>query len=74
MSNRRVEACLEKLCDKGCQAVWSDIESLEVGRPVPEARGLSAQEVRILVRELKDIMAVYEGACSAAESSSSSAA
>lgn len=64
MNYRRVDICLEKLCNQGCQSVWGYIDALEAGRRLPETRGLDPQEVRQLVRELKAIMAVYEGNCS----------
>lgn len=56
---------MEKLCRKGCRAVWSDIDALEAGAPVPEARGLSAAEVDAVISELKSIMTVYQGSCAA---------
>lgn len=54
---------MERLCRKGCKAVWSDIDSLDSGLPIPEINGLSEPEVRAVVRELKSVMAVYEGRC-----------
>lgn len=64
MNKDRVEACLERLCNKGCRSVWGDIEALEAGRPLAETRGLEPHEIRRLIRDLKEIMAVYEGNCS----------
>ncbi|MCG6965805.1 MAG: hypothetical protein LJE59_04790 [Chromatiaceae bacterium] len=43
--------------------MWSDIDALESGRPLPEVRGLSRAEVNAVVRELRSIMSVYEGSC-----------
>ncbi len=63
MNQRSVERCVESLCQKGCRAVWADIDILESGGRLPEAEGLSAAEVRAVVTELKQIMAVYEGTC-----------
>lgn len=63
MNQRLVDQCVEKLCHKGCRAVWSDIDALESGELLPEAKGLSASEIREVVRELKAVMAVYEGTC-----------
>lgn len=63
LDHRRVDQCVEQVCQKGCRAVWSDIDALEAGRFVPEAKGLSASEIRLVVRELKAIMSVYEGSC-----------
>ena len=64
MINKRVEHCLERLCNKGCRSVWKNIDDLEAGRPLKETRDLSSHEIHILVKELKEIMAVYEGSCS----------
>ena len=65
MDHRRVEQCVEKLCCKGCRAVWSDIDALEAGEFLPEIRGLSAAEVDAVIAELKSIMSVYQGKCAA---------
>lgn len=54
---------MENLCHKGCRAVWSDINALESGESLPEVAGLSPREIREVVRELKAVMAVYEGTC-----------
>ena len=63
LDHRLVEQCVENLCRKGCRAVWSDIEALEAGAPLPEVKGLSNPEVRAVIHELKSVMAVYEGSC-----------
>lgn len=65
MDYRRVDQCVERLCQKGCRAVWSDIDALEAGRSLPEAAGLSPGEVKAVIRELKAVMAVYRGTCAA---------
>lgn len=65
MNRRLIEQCVEHLCQKGCRAVWSDIDALESGSPLPEVRGLNAAEVAAVISELKEVMAVYEGSCSA---------
>jgi len=59
-----VEHCIELLCHKGCRQVWQEIEALEQGRELPEARDLNAEERAIVLTELKAVMAVYEGRCS----------
>ena len=63
MDHHRVEHCVERLCLKGCRSVWSDIDALEAGRVLPEVRGLSRAEIHAVLRELKAVMAVYEGNC-----------
>ena len=59
----RIEQCVERLCEKGCRAVWADIAALEAGEPLAETRHLDAQEVGAVVSELREIMAVYAGSC-----------
>ena len=59
-----LEARLEALCGKGCRQVWQSIEVLEQGGELPETQGLGAEECRWLLRELKQIMAVYTDRCS----------
>ncbi len=59
----RVEKCVENVCRKGCRAVWSDLAALESGQPLPEVRGLSPQEIRAVIHELRTVMSVYEGNC-----------
>jgi hypothetical protein len=63
LNQQLVEQCVERLCRKGCQAVWSDIDALEAGGSVPEANELSAAEREAVVVELRSIMAVYQGSC-----------
>lgn len=65
LDHRLVEQCVEKMCRKGCRAVWSDIDALEAGETLPEVKGLSRAEVAEVIHELKSVMAVYEGSCSA---------
>lgn len=65
MNHRLVERCVEKLCQKGCRAVWSDIDALEAGESLPETVALSASEVDAVIQELKAVMSVYEGTCAA---------
>ena len=65
MDHGAVEQCVERLCDKGCQAVWSDIGALEAGRVLPEVEGLSTEEIALVITELKAIMSVYTGSCTA---------
>lgn len=64
MYNERIQACIEAICAKGCQTVRDDILWLERGRELPEAAGLNAEELRIVIRELKSVMAVYGNTCS----------
>lgn len=63
MDQSVVEQCVERLCHKGCRAVWSDIDALTSGQSLPETEGLSKIEIQAVVNELKAVMAVYEGTC-----------
>lgn len=63
MNHRLVEKSVEKLCHKGCRAVWSDIDALEAGETLPEVKGLSKAEVYAVIAELKSVMAAYQGTC-----------
>lgn len=65
MNQQRVEKCVEKLCHKGCRAVWGDIDALEAGTSLPETKGLNRAEIQAVIKELKAVMAVYEGTCAA---------
>lgn len=59
----RVDARIEAVCRKGCRQVRQDIAALESGEQLPETLGLSEDECRFLLSELKQIMAVYGDAC-----------
>lgn len=61
----RLEARLEALCEKGCRQVRQDIDALERGEDLPETRDLGGEERGWLLRELKQVMAVYADRCSA---------
>jgi len=65
LKQKRVESCVEALCQKGCRNVWGDIEALESGQNLPETEGLTASEVQAVIVELKSVMSVYKGSCSA---------
>lgn len=60
---KKVEKCVEVLCEKGCGSVREDIEKLESGVALPETENLSREELSIVVEELKSIMAVYGDSC-----------
>lgn len=64
MYSNRVDESVELLCQKGCKALWSDIDKMEQGRILPELQELSARERAEVLKEIKSIMAVYEGSCS----------
>ena len=54
------QSVIEALCAKGCRQVWRDIQALEHGETLAETRGLNAVELDQVLRELKEIMAVYD--------------
>ena len=60
---KKVEECVEELCEKGCGSVREDIEKLEAGVELPETQDLSKEELSKVVDELKSIMAVYGDSC-----------
>ncbi len=64
MSGNRIDESVELLCQKGCKALWSDIDKMEQGRILPELQDLTPWERAEVLKEIKSIMAVYEGSCS----------
>lgn len=60
IDSKKVDLCLETLCNDGCQSVWGYIDTLAAGRDLPQTSGLSAAEREWVLAELKAIMAVYE--------------
>lgn len=66
MNSRRVEHCIETLCNEGCQNVWQSIETIESGQLLSVMDGLTTEECRKVLEELKNIMAVYDAAGSCA--------
>jgi hypothetical protein len=61
--NKRIEQCVELLCNKGCRSVWCSIDALQQGESLPETEGLNREEISLLLQELTSIMSVYEGSC-----------
>ncbi len=51
---------LDRICANGCQAVRVCIRQLEQGETPARTAALSAEERRLLLIELKSIMAVYD--------------
>lgn len=58
-----VDQHVERLCERGCRAVFGYIEALRAGRDLPEFAGMSAAERVALLHELETIMAVYAERC-----------
>ena len=59
----RIDLCVETICNRGCRQVREVIASLERGEAVPGAEALSPEERARVLRELKNIMAVYGDSC-----------
>ena len=56
----KVQASLETLCAEGCRKVHSNIARLEQGKTLATTITLTTDERRLLLEELKTIMAVYD--------------
>jgi len=54
-----VGAIVETICELGCERVNEIIDDLESGNPVKETSGLDSGERRLVLLELRAIMAVY---------------
>jgi len=63
MKQSPVDHVVETLCLKGCKALWSDIERMESGQILPELESLDGKQRRLVLLEIKKIMAVYKGSC-----------
>ena len=61
--SQNLQRCVESLCGDGCQAVNGYIEQLERGGSVPQTELLSYEDRQEVLKELKSIMAVYDGTC-----------
>ncbi len=63
MDKQRIDDRVELLCQKGCKALWADIERMDNGELLPEVADLQPDERAEVLREIKSIMAVYAGSC-----------
>ena len=55
-----VRTTVESICELGCERVNQIIADLESGKVVVETAGLAQSEQAQVLRELKDIMSVYD--------------
>ncbi len=64
MTNQ-IELFLEQICEQGCRSVNKVIKQLEKGEIIELTRDLNESQHKILLKELKSIMAVYgeTGSC-----------
>lgn len=60
MDKPHIAQCVEQLCQCGCADVRITIALLEANQPVAQVEGLTAEERRQVLEELKAIMAVYD--------------
>jgi hypothetical protein len=61
---RRVDRCVEFLCQQGCRKVTEVIGELRRGRVVPGMEGMNATDRSRVLQELVSIMSIYQGSCS----------
>lgn len=59
----RIDDCVEGLCNQGCKAVWGQIAALERGESIAGTEALAPHEVALVLKELRAVMACYEGSC-----------
>ena len=52
---------IESICEKGCSQVNELLDKAENGSEIQELSEFSRNEVSIIIDELSEIMAVYEG-------------
>jgi hypothetical protein len=60
IDQQKVVQAVEDICSTGCISVKAIILTLEQGNPVESVNNFTAEELNILLSELKSIMAVYE--------------
>jgi len=58
-NDKDIDSCLEQICEQGCQTVNQVIQQLEQCQTIDVARHLESVQQKILLQELKKIMAVY---------------
>jgi len=63
MNRNRIDEHVELLCQKGCRALWKEIDRMDRGEFPQELRKLDAREKAEVLKEIKSIMAVYKGSC-----------
>lgn len=59
----KIEQCVESLCQNGCAAVYATITAMEKDLESVPLPGLQQDEKRLVLKELQDIMSVYEQPC-----------
>lgn len=63
MQSRSIELYVEAICEKGCQSVREDMRLLSQGVVLPELKDLDEMARKMVLKELRSIMAVYGDGC-----------
>ena len=59
----KVEQCVESLCQNGCAAVNATITAMQKDLDNISLPGLQKEDKKMVLKELQDIMSVYDGPC-----------
>ena len=59
----KVEQCVESLCQNGCAAVNATITAMQKDLDNVSLPGLQKDDKKMVLKELQDIMSVYDGPC-----------
>ena len=59
----KVEQCVESLCQNGCAAVNATITAMQKDLDNISLPGLQKDDKKMVLKELQDIMSVYDGPC-----------
>jgi hypothetical protein len=59
----KVELCVESLCQNGCAAVNATITAMQKDLDNISLPGLQMDDKKMVLKELQDIMSVYDGPC-----------
>ena len=59
----KVEQCVESLCQNGCAAVNATITAMQKDLNNISLPGLQKDDKKMVLKELQDIMSVYDGPC-----------
>jgi hypothetical protein len=60
MDTEQVNQCVDALCQCGCDAVRATIKAMELGADIPQLQTLDADGRKMVLGELKAVMAVYD--------------
>ncbi len=56
-----VDACVMRICDRGCRFVYQAIARMRAGEQVCDSEQLTPAQYQEVLRELEEVMGVYEG-------------